>query len=117
MLAIWPPEVNFIIFCGCKNSKISGQFFSKNSDYLPNKVEMCKWVFKDEVLLTFKMAAIIYCMCKNSKPKVRNYSNFPIHIPHERRCAGDFLAPVGETKGAMDSTSGFFWPLLLPITL
>ena len=30
------------------------------------------------------------------------------------------LAPavtVGETKGAMDSTSGFFWPLLLPITL
>ena len=32
----------------------------------------------------------------------------------------DFLAPavtVGETEGAMDSTSGFFWPLLLPITL
>ena len=31
-----------------------------------------------------------------------------------------FLAPavtVGETKGAMDSTSVFFWPLLLPITL
>ena len=30
------------------------------------------------------------------------------------------LAPavtVGETKGAMDSTSVFFWPLLLPITL
>ena len=24
---------------------------------------------------------------------------------------------VGETKGAMDSTSVFFWPLLLPITL
>ena len=33
---------------------------------------------------------------------------------------GLFLAPavtVGETKGAMDSTSVFFWPLLLPITL
>ena len=31
-----------------------------------------------------------------------------------------YLAPavtVGETEGAMDSTSGFFWPLLLPITL
>ena len=31
-----------------------------------------------------------------------------------------FLAPavtVGETEGAMDSTSVFFWPLLLPITL
>ena len=31
-----------------------------------------------------------------------------------------FLAPavtVGETKGAMNSTSVFFWPLLLPITL
>ena len=31
-----------------------------------------------------------------------------------------FLAPavtVGETKGAMDSTSVFFLPLLLPITL
>ena len=31
-----------------------------------------------------------------------------------------FLAPavtVGETEGAMDSTSGFFWPLLLPITM
>ena len=30
------------------------------------------------------------------------------------------LAPavtVGETEGAMDSTSVFFWPLLLPITL
>ena len=30
------------------------------------------------------------------------------------------LAPavtVGETEGAMDSTSGFFLPLLLPITL
>ena len=30
------------------------------------------------------------------------------------------LAPavtVGETDGAMDSTSVFFWPLLLPITL
>ena len=30
------------------------------------------------------------------------------------------LAPavtVGETKGALDSTSVFFWPLLLPITL
>ena len=33
---------------------------------------------------------------------------------------GTFLAPavtVGETEGAMDSTSVFFWPLLLPITL
>ena len=31
-----------------------------------------------------------------------------------------FLAPtvtVGETEGAMDTTSVFFWPLLLPITL
>ena len=31
-----------------------------------------------------------------------------------------FLAPavtVGETERAMDSTSVFFWPLLLPITL
>ena len=31
-----------------------------------------------------------------------------------------YLAPavtVGETEGAMDSTSGFFLPLLLPITL
>ena len=31
-----------------------------------------------------------------------------------------FLAPavtVGETKRAMDSTSVFFWPFLLPITL
>ena len=31
-----------------------------------------------------------------------------------------FLAPavtVGDTEGAMDSTSVFFWPLLLPITL
>ena len=31
-----------------------------------------------------------------------------------------FLAPavtVGETEGAMDSASVFFWPLLLPITL
>ena len=34
--------------------------------------------------------------------------------------ASIFLAPavtVGETKGAMDSTSVFFWPLFLPITL
>ena len=33
---------------------------------------------------------------------------------------GLLLAPavtVGETEGAMDSTSVFFWPLLLPITL
>ena len=32
----------------------------------------------------------------------------------------EYLAPavtVGETEGAMDSTSVFFWPLLLPITL
>ena len=32
----------------------------------------------------------------------------------------NLLAPavtVGETEGAMDSTSVFFWPLLLPITL
>ena len=31
-----------------------------------------------------------------------------------------FLTPavtVGETEGAMDSTSVFFWPLLLPPTL
>ena len=37
-------------------------------------------------------------------------------IPLEKR----FLAPavtVGETEGAMDSTSVFFLPLLLPITL
>ena len=34
--------------------------------------------------------------------------------------ASVFLAPavtVGETEGAMDSTSVFFLPLLLPITL
>ena len=37
-----------------------------------------------------------------------------------RKPWGDLLAPavtVGETEGAMDSTSVFFLPLLLPITL
>ena len=50
-------------------------------------------------------------------------------IARERHAEGDYynniglyylLAPavtVGETEGAMDSTSVFFWPLLLPITL
>ena len=36
------------------------------------------------------------------------------------KTSGLFLAPavtVGETEGAMDPTSVFFWPLLLPITL
>ena len=39
---------------------------------------------------------------------------------NDRHMIGHFLAPavtVGETEGAMDSTSVFFWPLLLPITL
>ena len=42
----------------------------------------------------------------------------PLHIFLFLCCL--FLAPavtVGETEGAMDSTSVFFWPLLLPITL
>ena len=43
-----------------------------------------------------------------------------IYITPKTRDVDAFLAPavtVGETEGAMDSTSGFFWPLLLPITL
>ena len=38
----------------------------------------------------------------------------------EEQLTPRLLAPavtVGETEGAMDSTSVFFWPLLLPITL
>ena len=41
-------------------------------------------------------------------------------IPDNTAMPDIFLAPavtVGETEGAMDSTSVFFLPLLLPITL
>ena len=57
-----------------------------------------------------------------SKSSLRIFATLPFifRMSVLSMCMSDlyFLAPavtVGETEGAMDSTSVFFWPLLLPI--
>ena len=83
----------------------------------------CLVVFISVILSLIDIYINLYCVLALALSQVFNRTRNTVHFlvgVQGTTIISFLLAPavtVGETEGAMDSTSGFFWPLLLPITL